>query len=118
MRMACLLKKKKILEKLGFWQFTYVIVTVYFIAFESVIVSRNTCRPCYVSKRFIAAAFESSELLHLLRLNVRVSTIPTRRVYRLSDILMLHISFMHTPNVMYMWVCYHSYLYTLSGMYH
>ena len=35
----------------GFGNFTYVIVTVYFTAFESVIVSRNTRRPCYVSKR-------------------------------------------------------------------
>ena len=51
---------------------------MYFTAFESVIVSRNTHRPCYVSKGLIAAAFESSELLHLLRLNGRrVGTIPT-----------------------------------------
>ena len=38
-------------RKWGFGNFMYVIVTVYFTAFESVIVSRNTCRPCYVSKR-------------------------------------------------------------------
>ena len=44
----------------GFGNFTYVIVTVYFTAFESVIVSRNTRRPCYV--------VESSEPLHLLSL--------------------------------------------------
>ena len=50
-RQACLLKKKKLLEKLGFINFTYVNVTVYFTAFESVIISRNTHRPCYVSKR-------------------------------------------------------------------
>ena len=31
--------------------FTHVIVMVYFTAFESVIVSRNTRRPCIVSKR-------------------------------------------------------------------
>ena len=43
-----LLLKKKIL---GFGNFTYVIVTVYFTAFESAIVSRNTRKPCYVSKR-------------------------------------------------------------------
>ena len=29
----------------------YVIVAVYFSTFESVIVSRNTRRPCYVSER-------------------------------------------------------------------
>ena len=39
------------LEKLGFGNFTDVIVTVYFTVFESVIMSRNTRRPCYVSKR-------------------------------------------------------------------
>ena len=51
------------MEKLGFGNF---IVTVYFTTFESVIMSRNTRRPCYVSKGLIAAAFESSEPLHLL----------------------------------------------------
>ena len=35
----------------GFSNFTYVIVAVYFITFESVTVYRNTRRPCYVSKR-------------------------------------------------------------------
>ena len=35
----------------GFSNFTYVIVTVYFTTFESVIVSRNHRRPCYVSKK-------------------------------------------------------------------
>ena len=35
----------------SFDNFTYVIVAVYFTAFESVIVSRNTRRPCYASKR-------------------------------------------------------------------
>ena len=44
-------KKNTMLEKLGFGNFIYVIVTVYFTAFESVIVSRNTRRSCYVSKR-------------------------------------------------------------------
>ena len=37
--------------QIGVGNFTYVIVTVYFNAFESFIVSRNTRRPCYVSKR-------------------------------------------------------------------
>ena len=47
--------------------------------------SRNTRRPCYVSiKGLIAAAFESSEPLHLLRLNGHVGAI-LQRVYRLSD---------------------------------
>ena len=32
-------------EDLGFGNFTYVILTVYFTAFESVIVSRNTRTP-------------------------------------------------------------------------
>ena len=36
--------------------------------------------------RLIAAAFESSEPLHLLGLNGRVGAIPTYRVYRLYDI--------------------------------
>ena len=36
-------------------------------------------------KRLIAAAFESSEPLHLLGLNGRVGAIPTYRVYRLTD---------------------------------
>ena len=35
--------------------------------------------------RLIAAAFESSEPLHLLGLNGRVGAIPTYRVYRLYD---------------------------------
>ena len=38
-----------------------------------VTMSRNTCRPRYVSKR---AAFESSEPLHLLRLNGHLRAIP------------------------------------------
>ena len=33
-----------------FSNFLHVIVAVYFSTFESVIVSRNTCRPCHVSK--------------------------------------------------------------------
>ena len=41
-------------------------------------------------KGLIAAAFESSEPLLLLRLNRRVGAIPTYRVYRLSDIDNLH----------------------------
>ena len=45
------LLKKMMFEKLGVDNFTYVILTVYFTAFESVIVSRNTRRLCYVSKR-------------------------------------------------------------------
>ena len=36
-------------------------------------------------KGLIAAAFKSSEPLHLLRLNGRVGAIPTERVYRLSN---------------------------------
>ena len=40
---ACLLKKMM--------HFTYVIVAVYFTTFESLTVSRNTRRPCYISKR-------------------------------------------------------------------
>ena len=48
--------------------------------------SRNTRMPCYVSKELIAAAFESSDRLQLLRLNGCVGAIPTQRVYRLSDI--------------------------------
>ena len=35
----------------GVSDFTYFIVAVYFSTFESVIVSRNTRRPCYVFKR-------------------------------------------------------------------
>ena len=56
-------------EEEGFGNFTYVIVAVYFTAFECVIVSRNTRRPCYVSKRAYSCRVESSEPLHLLRLN-------------------------------------------------
>ena len=36
-------------------------------------------------KGLIAAAFESSEQLQLLRPDGRVGAIPTQRVYRLSD---------------------------------
>ena len=43
--LARLKKKKKMMEKLGFSNFTYVIVAVYFNTFESVIVYRNTRRP-------------------------------------------------------------------------
>ena len=52
----------------GFSKITHVIAAMYFTTFESLIVYRNTRRPCYVSKRLIAASFESSEPLHLLRL--------------------------------------------------
>ena len=38
----------KKLEKLGFGNFTYVIVAVYIAYF---IVSRNICSPCYASKK-------------------------------------------------------------------
>ena len=48
--------------------FTYVTVTVYFATFESLIVYRNTRRPCYCLKGLIAARFESSVLLYLLGL--------------------------------------------------
>ena len=62
--------------EIGFCNFTYVIVAVYFATFESRIVYTciNTCRPCYMS---VAATFEGSEQLHLLKLNGHVSTIPT-----------------------------------------
>ena len=70
-------KKKKKMEKSGFCNFAYVIVVVYFTTIESLIVYKNTRRPCYLSKRLIAAAFESSEPLLLLRLNGRVGAIPT-----------------------------------------
>ena len=36
--------RKKMMEKLGFDNFTYVIVAVYFAYFESVMVYRNTPR--------------------------------------------------------------------------
>ena len=55
----------------------YVVVVVYFTTFESVILYRNTCRPCYVSKAVIGAVFKSYELLHFLRLNGCVGAIPT-----------------------------------------
>ena len=38
---------------------------------------RNTRMPCYVLKGLIAAGFESSEPLHLLRLSGCVGAIPT-----------------------------------------
>ena len=44
-------------------------------------------------KGLIAAALESSEPLHFLRLNGRVGAIPTERVYRLSDIYIYLIKF-------------------------
>ena len=37
---------KNKMERLGFSNFTYVIVAMYFTTLESVIVYRNTCRPC------------------------------------------------------------------------
>ena len=43
--------RQKMMEKLGLWQFTYVIVTVYFVCFERFIVYKNTNRPRYVSKK-------------------------------------------------------------------
>ena len=46
-----LLTEEEDAGQIGFCKLTYVIVTVYFTVFESVIVSGNTCRPCYVSKR-------------------------------------------------------------------
>ena len=55
----------------------YVIAALYFTTFESVVVYRNTPRPHYDTKGFIAAAFESSDPLHLLRLNGHVGAIPT-----------------------------------------
>ena len=57
----------------------YVIVAVYFTTFESVIVHRNTCRPCYVSKGHT----ESSEPLDLL--NGRVSAIPIESLPTLTQ---------------------------------
>ena len=69
------MKKKKMMENQGFSNFTYVIVTVNFTTFVSLIIYRNTRRSCYVG--LTADAFESSELLHLLRLNGRVGAIPT-----------------------------------------
>ena len=65
------------LKKSGFSKITHIIVAMYFTTFEGLIVYRNTRRPCYVSKRLIAAALESSEPLHFLRLNGRVGAIPT-----------------------------------------
>ena len=63
-------------KKKGFSNFTYVIVyNSVFTAFESFIVYRNTPRPCYLSKR--AAGFESSDLLHLLKINGHVGAILT-----------------------------------------
>ena len=43
--------KKKMLKKSGFSKITHIIVAMYFTTFEGLIVYRNTCRPCYVSKR-------------------------------------------------------------------
>ena len=65
------------MEKSGFCNFTYVTVAVYFTTFESLIVYRNTRRPCMCLKGLIAATFESSEPLQLLGLNGRVGAIPT-----------------------------------------
>ena len=62
---------------MGFCNFTYVIVVVYFITFESLIMYRDTRKIYYVSKGLIAAAFKSSEPLPLLRLNRCVGAIPT-----------------------------------------
>ena len=39
------------MEKLGFGNFTYVIIAVYFAYFESFIMYKNTRRPRYVSKK-------------------------------------------------------------------
>ena len=66
------LKKKKKMEKSGFSIFTYVIVTVYFTECIETLVGHFMCL-----KGLIAATFESSEPLHLLRLNGRVGAIPT-----------------------------------------
>ena len=44
-------RRRRWWRKSGFSSFTYVIVAVYFTNFESVIVSGNTLRPCYISKR-------------------------------------------------------------------
>ena len=52
-------------------------MSMYFTTFESLIVYRNTCRPCLYLKGLIATSFESSEMLHLLTLNGRVGAIST-----------------------------------------
>ena len=57
-------KKKKKWRNWSFSSFMYVVVVVYFTTFESVILYRNTHRPCYVSKAVIGAVFKSYELLH------------------------------------------------------
>ena len=59
----------------------YNIVVVYLTTFKSVIMSRNTCRPCYVSKRAYRCC---SEPLYLLRLNGRGANELMHAVYAVS----------------------------------
>ena len=66
------------LEKSGFSKITHIIVAMYFTTFEGLIVYRNTLGHVMFLKGLIAAALESSEPLHFLRLiNGRVGAIPT-----------------------------------------
>ena len=71
----------------GFSNFTYVIIDVYFSTFESVIVSRTLVGQVTFLKGLIAATFESSEPLHLLRC---VSSIPSY-IRESTDSLILYM---------------------------
>ena len=71
---ACLLKKKKMLEKSGFSKITHMIVAMYI--FYHLCIETLVGHVMFL-KGLIADALESSEPLHLLRLNGRVGAIPT-----------------------------------------
>ena len=61
-------------EKLNFSNITHIIVAMYFTTFEGLSCIETLVGHVMILKRLIAAASESSELLHLLRLNGRVPT--------------------------------------------
>ena len=67
-------------EKSGFSNITHIIVVMYFTTFEGLIKYRNTrIQATLFLKGLIAAVFESSELLRLLRLHLLglMGAIPT-----------------------------------------
>ena len=77
------------MEKLGFGNFAYVIVALHFAIFESLIVYRNTHRPCYVSKRAYGCRIRGSELLRLGLMGVSV---PSLHRESINSLIYIHFS--------------------------
>ena len=72
---------KKMMKNRWFGNFPCILVAARFTSFESLTVYRNTRRAGCVSEKVGTIEFKSIGLLYLLRLNGRVNTIPTERVY-------------------------------------